>query len=371
MLHVLFSTPRFFPAQGGVENHVYQVARRLVAAGHRATVFTARHDRSLPPSVTLEGIQIRRFLAYPAGSDLFFAPDMARAIQTERAQFDILHLQNYLTAVAPVAMAAAQRARLPYVVTFHGGGHSQSWRNHMRQLQGLALRPLLRHARALIATARFEIEYYGTRLGLQRERFRHISNGCDIGTRQANTPSVTRPLIISIGRLERYKGHHRVLNAFPHVLAERPDIRLRLLGDGPYESELRALATQLGVADKVEIGSLPIAERQKMAETLASAELVTLISEFETQPMAALEAIALGCRVLVADTSGLSELAQDGLAQAVPLETPPTQLAAAMLAQMRTAKPTAPVTLPTWDICTQQLLALYQEIISDTSGVRR
>lgn len=366
-LRIALATPRFFPAQGGVENHVYQIARRFVQLGHSATVFTTHAGgANLSDRDSVEGVTVRRFTSYPAGSDLYIAPDLHRALRAEAGNFDVLHIQNYLTFVSPFAMAAAASAGLPYVVTFHGGGHSSRWRNGFRRAQGLLLRHWLLRASKLIATARFEVEYYGQRLKLPRDRFVFISNGADIAVRALTPVRVDPNLVISIGRLEQYKGHQRALAALPHLLKQRPEARLRILGEGPFEPELRRMAAALNVADRVEIGALPIAERQRMAETLSSAALVTLMSEFETQPMAALEAIALGRPVLVADTSGLSELAQQGYARAVPLLTEPDALAQAMLEHMNAPTPgPAGLKLPTWDDCASQLIALYSRVKND------
>jgi glycogen synthase len=361
-LNILFATPRFFPAQGGVENHVYQVATRLVTRGHRATVFTTNGDGALAATDAIEGVTIRRFEHLPRRSDAFFSPDLYRAIVREGSAFDALHVQNYLTFVSPLAMLAANRIGLPYVVTFHGGGHSQSWRNAIRRAQGLLLRPLLMRASRLIATARFEIGYYGNRLGLPAHKFQFVSNGCDIAVRTVDVK--TDPdLLISIGRLERYKGHQHVLAAFPEVQKRKANARLRILGDGPYRSELERMRDALGLGACVTIGGVPIAERQRMAELLSSAGVVALMSEFETQPMAALEAIALGRPVVVADTSGLSELAEQGHARAVPLKASPAMLAEALLAQIDAGpKPAASLKLPTWDDCARDLIALYNQI---------
>ena len=68
-----------------------------------------------------------------------------------------------------------------------------------------------------------------------------------------------------------------------------------------------------------------------MARELSKAALVVLFSEFETHPLAVLEAISLGRPVLVADTSGLGELAQKGLARAIPLESTSDQIADAVV----------------------------------------
>jgi len=54
---------------------------------------------------------------------------------------DLVHVQSYHTLVAPLAMLRALLLRVPYVVTFHGGGHSLGHRNRARRLQRRFLRP--------------------------------------------------------------------------------------------------------------------------------------------------------------------------------------------------------------------------------------
>lgn len=60
-MNILMLTWLFWPHVGGVERHVEQVSKRLVADGHRVTVFTFKHDRSLPSAEDLGGVQIYRF----------------------------------------------------------------------------------------------------------------------------------------------------------------------------------------------------------------------------------------------------------------------------------------------------------------------
>jgi glycosyltransferase involved in cell wall biosynthesis len=228
-------------------------------------------------------------------------------------------------------------------------------------VQRALLRPLLARADRLVAIARFEIELFGERLGIPTDRFVYIPNGADL-------PQVSRParttadgtLIASVGRLERYKGHQRVIAALPHILIEQPDARLWIAGTGPHEAALRRLAVKLGVADRVDIRAIPAADREMMAVELSKASLFILLSEYETHPIAALEALSLGCPALVADNSGLSELAEQGLARAVPLESKPEEVAVAALQQLREPLVPTHLTLPTWDDCARALLALYQ-----------
>ena len=74
-LRVLMVTPRFFPFMGGVENHVYEVARRLARQQVDITVLTTDTSGQLPTDELAESIRIRRVRAWPAQRDYYFAPD--------------------------------------------------------------------------------------------------------------------------------------------------------------------------------------------------------------------------------------------------------------------------------------------------------
>ncbi|HEX9013870.1 MAG TPA: glycosyltransferase family 4 protein, partial [Anaerolineaceae bacterium] len=280
-----------------------------------------------------------------------------------------VHIQSYHTFVPPLAMLAALRQRIPYVVTFHAGGNSSVLRNSVRRTQRAALKPLLRQANQLIALANFEIEQYGKELGLSPEHFVLIPNGCDL----PEIPPLVKdrhdhPLIASVGRLERYKGHQRILTALPYILEQKPDARLWIAGTGPYEPELRRLARKLGVQDQVEIRAVPSGDRQRMAAELSRASLAVMLSEYETHPLAVLEALSLGVPALVADNSGLRELADAGLASRIRTDSSPQEIARAVIDQLDHPMIPAQLNLPTWDDCAASLFNLYASIIGIPVG---
>lgn len=362
-LRVLIVTPRSPLSQGGVERHVAETGRRLAAAGAAVTVLCTEPGGAPLAVEARDGVEVRTVRAWPADRDWCFAPRLWGEIR--RARPDVIHVQSYHTLVAPLAMLRALTLGVPYVVTFHGGGHSSELRNRARRAQRRLLRPLLRRAARLVAVARFEIEDYGRELGLPPERFALIPNGADIAfaaaprePRRAGEP----PTLATIGRLERYKGHQRAIEAMPEVLRARPDARLLVVGTGPYEAELRALARRLGLGDAVTFTSVPPERPQAMAELLGTIDLVVLMSEFETHPLVALEAAAAGCRLLVADGSGLGELARDGFARALPLDAPPARVAAAIIEELEQGPPSERPPLPSWDECAERLLGLYRAV---------
>jgi glycosyltransferase involved in cell wall biosynthesis len=353
-LRVLHVTPRFSPSVGGVETHVREVCSRLPAHGIEPAVLTVDETGALPTRDVVDGVTVRRTRAFPRGRDWLFAPALGRSIRSEAA--DVVHVQSYHTLVAPAAMAAAARARIPYVVTFHGGGSSSRVRTRLRGVQLRALGPLLRRANTLVAIADFEIREYSPLVGVPPSRWVKVPNGADLPARVTEVTSPGR-LIMSVGRLEPYKGHRRVIAALPHVIEREPQARLWIAGSGPDEQPLRRFARELGVAEHVEIGG---ADRSTMAGRLKGADVMVLLSDFESHPLAVLEAASLGVPAVVADNSGLAELAQQGFADAVSLAAPPKVHAEAIVRAMNNGARDALGEIPTWDACARELASLYR-----------
>ena len=264
-------------------------------------------------------------------------------------------------------MRAAGQARIPYVVTFHTGGHSSSWRTKIRDLQWHLLSPLLAMAKKLIGVSRFEAEYFHHLLRLPAQQFAVVPNGVNLPEHTPeHTPVVAQEhretLIISSGRLEHYKGHHRLIEALPKIREQRPDARVLILGNGPYESNLRALAQRLGVADAVEIRAIPPSKRDEMMALLARAAVVVLLSEYESQGIAVMEALSLRRPVLVAETSALQELGEKKLVRTIALTATTEQIAQAVLQQIEQPLIPEQLVLPTWDDCASQLAAIYRRV---------
>lgn len=369
VLRIAMVTPHYLPHVGGVEQHVHEVATRIAASGRaEVEVITTGAELGLHEHDADGPVTVTRLHAHPRGRDWLLAPGLPARLR-DRGR-DVVHVQSYHTLIAPLAMATAARARLPYVVTFHGGGSSSAVRHGARGAQRRLLAPLLRRAAALVAVARFEIEEYGPPLGIPADRFALIPNGVDLPAPPAPPASgpagaADGPRIASVGRLERYKGHHRVIAALPHVLRERPGARLWIAGSGPYEPELRALAASLGLEDRVDIGAVPADQRAAMAARLQATDLVVLLSDFETHPIAALEALSLARPLLVATGSGLGEIADRGLARAIAPDAAPELVAQAMLRELDDPLRPQAVDLPTWDDCADRLLDLYARVARD------
>src|SRR5215469_10216197 len=331
-LRVLMVCPRYLPEVGGTEMHVYEVTRRLSALGSfEITVLTTDRSRRLPRQEFVADTPVLRVPAWPRRRDYYLAPGIASVIRQRK--WDLVHCQCLHTAVPLLAMISARRAGIPYLVTFHTGGHSSRLRNVMRTTQWRLAGPLLRNAVSLIAVSRFEAAAFTRHARLRDKRVMVIRNGGALPPPRPGTVTVPGR-IVSSGRLERYKGHQRVIEALPYVMREIPGAHLLILGKGPYESNLYKLAHHLGVSDRVTIKYLAPADRQDMATMLAESSVVAALSDYEANPVAVMEALSVGRPVVGYDIAGIGEFVAAGWVRGVPPSAPAATVARELVKAM-------------------------------------
>jgi PEP-CTERM/exosortase A-associated glycosyltransferase len=118
-----------------------------------------------------------------------------------------------------------------------------------------------------------------------------------------------------IGSFYAYEGLDLLLDAFPAMLAKRPDLRILLVGGGPQEDKLKAQAQRLGITDKVIFtGRVPHSEVSRyydLIDLLAYPRHSMRLTELVT-PLKPLEAMAQGRIFIASDVGGHKELIRDG-----------------------------------------------------------
>ena len=360
-MRVLIVTPRYAPHVGGLETHVRETAKRLAAAVD-ISILTTNPTTGYVPHTQVDGITVREVRAYPETRDWLLAPGVWGACAT--ADVDLIHFQSVATAVPPLGMLAALRGGRPYMLTFHSGGAVSSLRQRLRSTQWQALRPLLKKARALVAVSETEKAFFCDVLGLPTSRIEVIQNGSEIPRPDGASAYIRpgdAPVVVSVGRLEKYKGHHRLIEAMPHLRALAPRARLVIVGGGPYRDTLLRRSADLGVADAVDIIAFDGTQRQELANLLGGADVAALLSDYEAHPVAVMEALYIGVPVLTARTSGFLDLAEAGLVTAIDPAASPDEVAGALLRLAGTVR--APTELRSWDDCAKDLLRVYQDVV--------
>jgi CDP-glycerol glycerophosphotransferase (TagB/SpsB family) len=119
---------------------------------------------------------------------------------------------------------------------------------------------------------------------------------------------------ITVGRLSPEKNHARMIRAFAHVHAERPDTRLLIVGGGPLTTELESLADRLGLGHAVTLAGY----QANPYELMTASDCFVLSSDYEGQPMVILEALTLGLPVVTVEFGSAGSALPTGVGRIVP-----------------------------------------------------
>jgi glycosyltransferase involved in cell wall biosynthesis len=119
-------------------------------------------------------------------------------------------------------------------------------------------------------------------------------------------PPSTAPTVVITARLSPEKGHLVLIQAVGRLRAAGTDVRVRCIGSGPFEADLREAAAAAGVTDLVEfVGALA---PSAVAAALRDADVFCLPSFAEGLPVSIMEAMAVGVPVVTTYISGIPEL---------------------------------------------------------------
>jgi len=171
-----------------------------------------------------------------------------------------------------------------------------------------------------------DIRDWMVREGWPAERAHHIPNFAAAGDDQPllraelDTPE-RAPLLLGMGRLHASKAHDVTLRALQRL----PDAWLWIAGAGPLEGELKRLAAELGVAERVRwLGWRPDA-----SALYRTADVVAFPSRFEPLGNVVIQAWAHGVPVVAAKSVGPAALIHDGEdGRLVPVDDPEALAAA-------------------------------------------
>ena len=342
-------------------------ARGGAGAAARATA----RALAQPLRATLDGIDVTYvpFLAPPRPRTYgdwgrWSAAPLALALRAlrRRFRFDLVHAHN-----AVPAGEAVRRAGLPtpFAISVHGG---DVFHTAPRSAAGAeAVRAALACARLVIANSG-GIEQRCRVLGARRTCV--VRLGTDLPpARAAPYPA---PTVVTTGHVIARKRHADVLRAVALLGDRHPALRYLVVGDGPETERLRALARELGVADRLELcGQLPGAEalaRTRRATVFAMPSVEEAFGVAYVEAMAGwLPAIGAegepGPREILAHGDGLT---------LVPPRDPPA-LAAALDellgddARRRAAGDEARATAArafSWDACGAATVAAYGDALT-------
>jgi glycosyltransferase involved in cell wall biosynthesis len=252
------------PAPGGIESHVRTLARAQAALGAEIEVVCVNHAAASGADVTWQAlgrspdveewdgsVRVTRLGRIAGLSRLELCPSLLDVLGRACRQADLVHV--HAPNVTMYLALLILRLEVPLVVTHHSDIVKQ---RQLGRLFAPVERKVLARAAQVFSTS---AEYVAGSRSLQSvgARLRVLPLGIDVAPfvepserARSFAAELQRehggPLWLSVGRLIYYKGLDVALRALQHVPG-----KLLLVGRGPMQRELRQLAAELGISQRV------------------------------------------------------------------------------------------------------------------------
>jgi phosphatidylinositol alpha-1,6-mannosyltransferase len=261
------------------------------------------------------------------------AAALAPRLALEAARFRPHAIVNSLwlpDGLASLSLGPARAAgRLPYFVLAHGVEVLESRRSRRKRLRGLLSplkRAVFRAATGVFAVSRYTRDRVIDETGIDEARVHVVHNGVDVErfAPRSRAPDLvdrhglaSRRVLLTVARLEDYKGVDRAIAALRHVVARHRDALYLVCGDGPDRSRLEALARHYRVRDHVVFaGAVP---EERLPDYYSLADCFVLLSREDRDApnvegfgIVFLEAAACAKPAIAGRSGGIADAVVDG-----------------------------------------------------------
>jgi glycosyltransferase involved in cell wall biosynthesis len=316
-LRILISADTFPPDVNGAAHFADRLARGLAARGHDVHVVCPANTAR--PAVESDGqITIHRVKSLGTPFHPTFrvcAPwQAARAVPGlfDRIRPDVVHVQSHFS-IGRAVLKTAREKGVPAIAT-----------NHFMPENLLGYAPVPRALRDPIARWGWRdlVRVYGQADFVTAPTPRAVdlleanglpggalavSCGIDIGHYAPADPGATGGSVLFVGRLDKEKNVDELLRALSAV----PGLHAEIVGDGACRETLIALATSLGVLDRVRFHGF--VSEEELVRAYQRCAVFCMPGTAELQSLATMEAMAAGRPVVAADAMALPHLVRPGV----------------------------------------------------------
>jgi len=326
-----------------------------------------------------DGIHIRRFrkVNILAQRPWYVTPGMVvAALEGEWADYDVVHAFHFVTfqALFGAFCASVNNSRSVITPSYH------PWKG---AYETLVARRVIRRADAVVAQCLQEREQLSAFVpiskiatipcGVDENQFKR-KNDYDLRSSLGLKP--TDKVVLYVGDVGGHKAVSKLVSVMPLILRSVPDAKLLVVGGGSGHSELRALASSLGVEQAVRVTG-QLGEEELMSAFWQS-DAFALPSENESFGMVVLEAAVAGLPIVSTPVGVAPELVTAGT-NGFLAESCDADFAEKLAAVLRdasfgeNARRMAPALLSqySWKTVATSLEALYARLLAESEGRSR
>lgn len=279
--------PRAMPHYGGVETHIQELAKELIKQGCEVDVATQDFIEAQTNQIH-DGVT---YINFPLRLKTFYgiSKRLVEYVVNHHREYDVVHLQAIHK---PLSIYVAYKlrktnARLVFTPHYHGGGHT-AFANIAHIIYRKIIKKTMHRINHVIAVSDSEKELLLR--DFPKANVTVIPNGINMPPKAEPFPK-TKPVILTISRLEAYKRIDTIIKEMPlsHQLV--------VIGSGNDKERLENIAKEYE-KDVVFTGYVDDAELNRWWST---ADIYVSLSEKEAYGLTVGEALSLGMPTIVSD----------------------------------------------------------------------
>lgn len=305
-------------SNGGSGKHVIELSKSLKSLGHEVHLIYSprRMDKQFASAVgELSGvitfpISMRRS---PHPSDIISIITIFRYIAAH-GEFDIIH--GHSSKGGALARLVAFWTTSARLYTPHAFITLDPALGKLRRfVYGSIERLFANFLTDIVVVVSEDERGHALELGVRAEKIRLIPPGINL-----EAPSnrellrlhfglTPKDLCIGwVGRFVPQKAVERIIQAMAQIIKEFANLKLILLGDGPLEFKVRALAIELGINERI-----LWLKNMNGTDVMPCFDIFVLPSRYEGMPRVVLEALALGVPVIAMQVGGVATAVRSGV----------------------------------------------------------
>ena len=314
-MNILVLNYEFPPIGGGGSSVSYDISKRLAERGHSIYVVTMKYG-NLSVDEDIDGMHVHRvkclrkraFVCHPWEQFTYiFSAIIYANIFLKNHKIDVIHA-HFIIPTGVVAWYIKKRYGINYILTAHGSdvvGHNNKRFGFLYKLIMSPWKKIVKDSMYTVALSDHLKKLICKNMASQyaENRVKVIHNGLDTSIYYATKKE---KIILLMGRIQETKGMQDVLNCMsPELLG---DWRIKIVGDGPYRSELEKAVSNNHLEKNVDFCGWIEAKSPEQLEILAKAAVFISASHVENCPMTPVEAYCSGCKVVLSDIPGHREV---------------------------------------------------------------
>ena len=328
---------KFLYQQGGAETYLFDLTKVLRQNGHEVVYFSQKNLKNIENTnndLFLSPINLQKFSfsSLVQIGRIFWSFEASKKIIKilQKENPDLVHIHNIYHQISPSILSAIRKQGIPIVMTVHDWKlirHDYIYRADNKVVKNKnsslvdALLKLEYNFHKLINVYKKNIDLFIAPSKLVKDEL--VKNGfeankiivqpycIDIDGYKPNNLAPEN-YILFFGRLHESKGADTLINAFAKI--RNKTIKLKIAGSGPQEKELKELAKNLNLSDRVEF--LGQKQKNELIGLIQASMFTVMPSRFhETLGLSALETFACGRTVIASKAGALTEFinANNGL----------------------------------------------------------